>query len=124
MATIEVRGLGQVMILASDVERTARFYKDVLGFSEASEQLLSPGVTLEAGDASIYISDGGETAEPATAAGPGFRVALMVSRAREAYEQAKAAGVPIAADYDGNEHFASFSIADPDGIAIDIWGRP
>lgn len=118
-----VRGLGQIMILTTDVERSTQFYKEALGFVEAEEQILSPGITLTAGDASIYISDGAAQRAGASDAAC-CQVALIVSSARASFNALKAAGAQIVEELDGNEYFASFSIADPDGVVISIWGRP
>jgi catechol 2,3-dioxygenase-like lactoylglutathione lyase family enzyme len=119
---ISVRGLGQIMVVASDVQRTVQFYTEILGFIEAEEQMLSPGVTLTAGDASIYVTDGGTPHAIATNRAE-FRVALIVASARDAYQLATGSGVTIVEEYAGNEHFASFSIADPDGVVVDLWGK-
>jgi catechol 2,3-dioxygenase-like lactoylglutathione lyase family enzyme len=110
-----------VLLRASDVERTIAFYKETLGFVEAEEQMLSPGVTLVAGDASIYVTDGG-TAHAITTSRAEFRIALITPSAREAYQRATGGGVPIVDEYAGNDMFASFSIADPDGVVVEIWG--
>ncbi|MBC8145996.1 MAG: VOC family protein [bacterium] len=127
ISTIEpvatVRGLGQIMVRSTDVERTVQFYKEALGFVEAEEQILSPGVTLTAGDASIFISEGAAQRASGNDAAC-CQVALIVPSARAAYNDLKAAGAEMVDDIDGNEYFASFSIADPDGVIISIWGRP
>jgi catechol 2,3-dioxygenase-like lactoylglutathione lyase family enzyme len=120
---ISIRGLGQIMVVASDVQRTVQFYKETLGFAEADEQMLSPGVTLQAGDASIYVTDGG-TSHAISTNRAEFRIALIVASAREAYQRAQSSGIPIVTEYDGSDYFASFSIADPDGVVIELWGKP
>ena len=120
-ATINVRGLGQIMLRASSVENTLQFYKEALGFVEAEEQMLSPGVTVVAGDASIYITEGG-TPHAISNDRAEFRIALIARGVRDAYDRAVGGGLKIVDEYDGNEHFASFSIADPDGVIVEVWG--
>lgn len=121
--SLAVRGLGQIMLQTSDIERTVQFYKETLGFTEADEQMLSPGVTLTAGDASIYITDGG-TPHAISTNRSEFRIALIVNGLRDAWQRAQGAGLTIVEEYSGSEYFASFSIADPDGVVVDLWGKP
>jgi catechol 2,3-dioxygenase-like lactoylglutathione lyase family enzyme len=121
--TLAVRGLGQIMLQTSDIGRTVQFYKETLGFTESEEQMLSPGVTLSAGDASIYVTDGG-TPHAISTSRSEFRVALIINGLRDAYQRAIGAGIPIVEEYAGGEHFGSFSIADPDGVVVDLWGAP
>lgn len=121
--SLAVRGLGQIMLQTSDIERTVHFYKETLGFVEADEQMLSPGVTLTAGDASIYVTDGG-TPHAISTNRSEFRVALIIGGLRDAYQRAVGAGITIVEEYAGSEHFGSFSIADPDGVVVDLWGSP
>jgi predicted enzyme related to lactoylglutathione lyase len=121
---IQVKRLGIVMINTSDVEHSARFYKEMLGFTESEEQMLEPGVTLQAGDFQIYISDGRAAATREPASVPDIGLALIVPGVKESYEQVRAAEGRIIAPYEAaSEYFASFSIADPDGNEIAIWGK-
>lgn len=119
--TLAVRRLGQIILQTSDIDRTVQFYKETLGFVEAEEQMLTPGVTLAAGDASVYVTDGG-TPHAISTNRSEFRIAFIITGVRDAYQRALGAGLAIVDELDGGDAFASFSIADPDGVVIDLWG--
>lgn len=120
---VQVKAMGIVRIHASDVERSVRFYKEMLGFREG-EQMLEPGVTLEAGNCSIYITNGREPVAKEQGRYPEISLALVVSSVRESHDRLRDAGVTIVSDYDrASEFFASMEIADPDGNVIGILGK-
>lgn len=121
-AAIPIRAIGQIIVRVSDLNRSVRFYQEVLGFAEAEDQMLAPGMTLVAGDVSIYVTEGATARGNSEAAG--YRIALIVASAKAAYEQAQQAGVTIVDEYDGTENFGSFTIEDPDGAVVELWGRP
>ncbi len=120
----QVRGLGIIVFRTSDASRLIWFYKEKLGFVEG-EQMLSPGLSLEAGDAKIYITDEGLDQAPSSSPENGMRIALIVSGLRDALGRLRADGVTVLSDLDASsEYFGTCVIADPDGNAIELWGKP
>lgn len=121
---VDVRGIGIIIIHVSDLDRSVAFYKNTLGFRDG-EQMLQPGVTLEAGDATIYLTASRELEERRPTATPGISISLILRGVREAFGKLRDAGVRIVDEYEeASEYFASFAIADPDGNVIELWGRP
>jgi predicted enzyme related to lactoylglutathione lyase len=121
---ISVRHLATLCVYVSDKERAVRFYKEMLGLQEG-EQMLEPGVTLQLGETMIYISDGREPMEREPMKHPEISIAFVVSSVKESFEKLRNAGVTIVEEYNApSPYFASFSIADPDGNILQIWGKP
>lgn len=117
---IRTSGVG---LTVSDLERSRRFYEDVLGFKvaarvpaqgQAQEYLLGLTGNLRA-DTLIVLRQG---APPAGATGFG-RVILTAPDARRLAERAAAAGYPPPRIVDGTN-----VIRDPDGYAIELYQRP
>ncbi len=122
-AVARVRGLAVIMIRVTDMERSVRFYEEMLGFHKG-EQMLEPGITLEAGDAMIYlVEDATESA--GSPDGASIRIALAVRGVEAATAALRDAGVRVVDEFErSNDFFASAAIADPDGNVIALWGKP
>ncbi len=118
----QVRGLAVVMIHVVDLDRSVRFYREVLGFGDA-EQMLEPGVTLQAGDLMIYLADGRSALRRRDHHSPEISLCMVVRGVRAAYDRLCEAGVMIVGEYDQpSEQFASVQFEDPDGNLLQIWG--
>jgi catechol 2,3-dioxygenase-like lactoylglutathione lyase family enzyme len=123
-SSVAVRGLAIITIFVSDIDRATHFYKDVLGFEEG-EQMLEPGVTLQAGDMTIYLHGGREVTERKFLSSPEIGLAMVVASVRESARRLRDNGVVIVSDYEeASEYFASIQFADPDGNLLQLWGRP
>lgn len=117
-----VRGIAVVMIHVIDLDRSVRFYKEVLGFGEA-EQMLEPGVTLQAGDLMMYLAEGRAVSRGDKHHSPEISLCMVVRGVRAAYDRLREAGVVIVGEYDQpSEQFASVQFEDPDGNLLQIWG--
>jgi catechol 2,3-dioxygenase-like lactoylglutathione lyase family enzyme len=124
---VTVRKLGMIMLYVMDPERSEKWYRDILGFERASEQYLSPGVTLQAADTLICLTRADAKREGLSRAGdfPGISLCFMVESVKRSYEAILAAGVTIAGDYfQPGPSFASLQIADPDENVLELWGNP
>ncbi|MBS1910600.1 MAG: VOC family protein [Bacteroidetes bacterium] len=120
---VSVRGLAVIAIHVSNLARSLEFYKKMLGFQEG-EQMLEPGVTLQAGDATIYLAEGREPAEHEPGTRTGISLCLVAPGVRANYERLRDAGVRIVHEYtQASEFFATVGIADPDGNVVELWGR-
>lgn len=126
-APLDILRLGIVQVRVSSMEKAMQFYKGVLGFEEG-EQMLAPGITLKAGEISLYISELEVPYEPTVrehGTYPEISLCFIVKGVRAAYERCRDAGVTIVGDYDQpGEHFATVQIADPDRNVIELWGNP
>lgn len=125
---LQILHLGIIKVRVSNMEKALQFYKNVLGFEEEKEQMLSPGISLRAGQASIYLSEIEEPTEPIERefrTYPEISLCFIVKGVRAVYESCSDKGIPIAGDYtQPNENFATLQIADPDRNLIEIWGHP
>lgn len=120
----QVRGLGTIIVRVSDLDQSLRFYREMLGFVDG-EQLLSPGVTLVAGDATIYLVGGHERGSEPGPRGTGVVPMLMINGLRQASEALQGVGVEFIEPFEAHsEHFSSCTVADPDGNPIELVGRP
>ena len=119
-----IRGMGMITLYVSDIERSEEWYCSKLGFQRAAEQNLSPGVTLQAGDVTLYLTKADAQRDGISRAGdfPGIALCFMVGSVKQSYEAMLAAGVTIAGDYyEPGPSFASVQLADPDEIVIELW---
>lgn len=127
-AVLNIRRLAIIKVVVSELQQSLQFYKGVLGFKEAEEQMLSPGVTLEGGGTSLYLFELEEKSEPVHrefGTYPEVAICFVVNGVRAAYERCCEAGVVIAGDYNQPwERFATVRLADPDGNVIELWGNP
>ena len=116
-----------ITLYVSDIQRSVEWYGRMLGFQPAAEQYLSPGVLLQAADATIYIAKADAERDAVSRSGdyPGIALCFVVESVRKSYEAMLAAGVTMAGEYhQPGPHFATMQIADPDEIVIELWGRP
>ncbi|MEP7220696.1 MAG: VOC family protein [Bacteroidota bacterium] len=121
---VQVRNMGIIAIHVSDIARSARFYKEILGFREG-EQMLSPGLSLEANDISIYLCNGRAPRRKEQMQYAEISLCFVVKGVKDAFDKLTAAGVEVMEPYEaGSEYFATCAIADPDGNMIEIWGNP
>ncbi len=122
-AELKPTRMSGVGLVVSDLERSKRFYTEVLGFKvaaripaagSAKEYLLSLSGDVRT-DTLIVLRQG--TVQPGAAAFG--RVVLVAPSGRTLAERAAAAGYPPARIVDGTN-----VIHDPDGYAIELYQRP
>jgi catechol 2,3-dioxygenase len=122
--------IGHVHLKVADIERSLRFYRDVLGF-EVTQRLGSEAVFLSVGGYHHHIGLNtweSKGAEPAPLRAAGLYHAAILYPTREALADALHrllnAGIPItgAADHGVSE---AIYLDDPDGNGIELyWDRP
>ncbi len=127
--TSVARGLHHVALISSDVERTVRFYQDVVGFplSHVTENRDYPGSThfffdLGHGNALAFFDLPGLDLGPYAEVLGGLHH-LAISITREAWEAAVArlrdAGVDVLLESGTSAYFR-----DPDGVRLELIAEP
>jgi catechol 2,3-dioxygenase-like lactoylglutathione lyase family enzyme len=121
MAKYGNQGLDHVAIAVEDVERSRRFYADVLGFDRAYEEWEVP-VVMAANGTGVAIFDKG--LHPGAGEGqPELRILHIAFRVdREGFERARAELAAGGLDPRFSDHGISHSIyfADPDGHQLEL----
>ena len=120
-----IQELGHVVLYVTNIERTANFYRDTLGFREIARM---PGMALFSGGRThhemLLIEVGGAPrASHHTEPGLyhiGFKIGDGPEAARKAYRELKEKGVPIIGTAD---HTVTHSIyiSDPDGNELELY---
>lgn len=124
---MEIKELGHVVLYVSDLERSRRFYRDLLGWREigglgAWAVAFSSGRThhelllIEVGSDAAPIPDGPRVGLYHF----GLKVGTTDDELRKAVDQLRAAGVPILGMSDHTVTHSVY-IADPDGNEIELY---
>jgi catechol 2,3-dioxygenase len=125
---IKLKGIGHVNLRVADQEASKRFYRDVLGFVIAEEDLGHGGVFMTLGD-NFHTLDIGQHPAPEAAQRPqrgqiglghiAFQVGSYAAL-RDAYTHLVGSGVEILR---ATNHInqRSFYFADPDGNPLEIY---
>lgn len=124
---MEVKELGHVVLYVRDLERSRRFYRDVLGWREVA-QLGTVGVAFSSGRThhELLLLEVGEDAAPLPQGRRvgmyhfGLKIGNSDGELREAIDRLREAGVPIVGTAD---HTVTHSVyvTDPDGNEIELY---
>jgi catechol-2,3-dioxygenase len=126
---MQIKELGHVVLYVTNLERSASFYRDVLGFREIGRQKFAEGgVAMFSGGRThhelLLIEIGGK---PRQKKGPepglyhvGFKIGDSDEDLRRAYREIKERGVTIVG---ASDHHVSHGlyIFDPDGNEIELY---
>jgi catechol 2,3-dioxygenase len=127
---VEVKELGHIVLYVRDLERSRRFYRDVLGWREVAGDvpLGFPAAAFSSGRThhELLLIEVGEQAAPVPAGRRvglyhfGLKVGDSDDDLREAYRRVVGAGVRVAG---ASDHTVTHSlyIADPDGNEIELY---
>ena len=130
---MEVRELGHLVLYVRDLDRSARFYRDVLGWrslQDPDEVLAFPAIAFSAPSGrthhELLLIEVGEDAAPMPAGRRlglyhfGLKVGDSDDDLREALASLRAHGVPVLG---ASDHTVTHSlyIADPDGNEIELY---
>lgn len=116
--------LGHVVLYVSNLEASANFYRDTLGFNEIDRQV---GLALYTGGRThhelLLLEVGGTPDERRVKPGLyhiGFKVGDSADSLKSVYKELKAKGVPIVGMSD---HYVTHSlyILDPDGNELELY---
>lgn len=125
---MEIKELGHIVLYVSDLERSRKFYRELLGWREVAS-MVPWAVAFSSGRTHhelllIHVGGGAAPIPPNPRVGLyhfGLKVGESDDELRRAIDQVKAAGVPITgmSDHGGVTH--SVYIADPDGNEIELY---
>jgi catechol-2,3-dioxygenase len=124
---MQVKELGHVVLYVRDLERSRRFYRDVLGWNEVA-QMGSVGAAFSSGRThhELLLLAVGPSATPIPS-GPrigmyhfGLKVGESDDELREAFSALNEAGVEILGTADHHVTHSVY-IADPDGNEIELY---
>jgi lactoylglutathione lyase len=124
--------IGHIAIRAKDIEKTAAFYRDVLGFSEAFRMKNPEGTAL--GSVHIFVApsqyieifpNGTKTAEHDNETLGVSHLCFEVDNAAKAIKEIRSRGAPIDSELKrGFSRCIQFWTHDPDGNSIELMELP
>lgn len=121
---MEIKELGHVVLYVTNLERSADFYKDTLGFTEiAREQNVAAFSSGRTHHELLLIEVGGEVRQKFAEPGLyhiGFKIGDTDAELKEAFESLKAKGVTIVGMSD-HRVTHSLYILDPDGNELELY---
>jgi catechol-2,3-dioxygenase len=125
---MEVKELGHLVLYVRDIDRSAAFYRDVLGWRQLPSPSGAPIAVFSSGRThhELLLIEVGEDAEPIPQGRRvglyhfGLKVGDSDAELREALERVQAAGARIVG---ASDHTVSHSlyILDPDGNEIELY---
>src|SRR3984893_19293577 len=125
---MKVQELGHIVLYVRDVERSAAFYRDVLGFRQISEPTTFPAAAFSSGRThhELLLIEVGPDAAPVPQGRHmglyhfGLKVGDTDEELREARDRGLAAGVHVvgAADHTVTH---SLYVLDPDGNELELY---
>jgi catechol 2,3-dioxygenase len=110
--------VGEINIICTDLERSLRFYRDVLGFEVVEKE--GPFYRLASGATRFLLLAVARAPRALTAycESPEFSIDLMVEDIAKAHDHLLAHGVAFASEWQPGK--ASFFIRDPDGLVFEV----
>lgn len=128
---IRVRSIDHVTLVVVDLERTARFYVDLLGMRRVERPAFNfPGLWFQAGATQIHLILKHDGAGPAGQLGPlpaspgrVFHFAFEVDDVVAATERLRAAGVHVRGTGLRPDGFDQMWCHDPDGHVVELFSR-
>jgi catechol 2,3-dioxygenase-like lactoylglutathione lyase family enzyme len=111
--------LGEVNVICSDMDRSLRFYRDVLGFEEGEHEG-DVAVHMHCGGQQILLLAGASQAGPRHAypAVPQLSFDVMTGDIAAAFDHCQSHSVEFVEAWKAGE--VSFIMRDPDGLVIEV----
>jgi catechol 2,3-dioxygenase-like lactoylglutathione lyase family enzyme len=113
--------VGEINVVCTDLERSLRFYCDVLGFTPLDPE--GPARHMECGNVKFLLLAAAENSRHAApyCAVPGFSIDLIVDDLESAELLCRNHGVEFVSEFPANQD--RFMIRDPDGLVLEILRR-
>jgi len=111
---MKIRGTDFVMFSVSNLDRAAKFYRDVLELPQNVYSEEWQWAEFNCGNVTLSLKGG----EPVSPSGSGGHIALAVEDARAAYTDLKRRGVRIAKELQDFGCCQAVEILDPDGNRV------
>ena len=121
--SFDVESLHHVTIPVRDLERSKRFYGELLGLQEVDRPPFGfPGAWYALGDGQLHlVADGGGTFRPDDRVNPrDSHFAIRVESFDEAVELLRSSGLAITVDRHSVTGFPQLYVVDPDGHVIEV----
>jgi catechol-2,3-dioxygenase len=122
---MQIKELGHVVLFVSNLERSANFYRETLGFREISRMPGAAAFSSERTHHELLLLEVGGTPEQNKQAKPGlyhigFKIGDSPEEARAVYKELQTKGVTITGTAD---HTVTHSIyiLDPDGNELELY---
>ena len=126
-AAVRIRDIDHVVVRAHDIERSVRFYRDVLGCREERREERIGLIQLRAGRSLIDLIDAAEDPAGGARNMDHFALRLEVFDSEAIRAHLAAHGVEmgeVARRYGAEGYGPSIYIADPDGNTVELKGPP
>lgn len=124
---MKVKEFGHIAYRVQDMEKSVRFYEDVLGFKKIHEIPTPNGniVFLElSGKQSLELFPGGEEKIEIKDKSYGYiHLCIIVEGLKELAEKVQSMGIPFYKEPSYGENLNVFRILDPDGNELEILER-
>lgn len=118
VAAPRARALGHLLLETTDLERSERFYLDLLGLTVRKRERFRDGRPLTVTNEGLGLTSG-----RTTEGGPVDHIAFRADRVRALAEKAQHAGVPVLRGPEPSSYGISVYLADPDGNRIELFGE-
>ncbi len=122
---MEIKELGHIVFYVSHLERSAKFYRDVLGFREVARRDWAVAFSSGRTHHELLLIEVGDTPHTNDHHRPGFyhagfKIGETDEELRAAYRKLKKAGVPIRGSADHTVTHSLY-IEDPDGNELELY---
>lgn len=110
--------IGEINVICTDLDRSLRFYRDVLGFEAVEEE--GPAWHMTCGAVKfLLLAVAGESREPTPyCAYPEFSIDLMVDDLEATHRRFQEHGVEFVSEFEPDAD--RFMIRDPDGLVFEV----
>ena len=115
----DIKGPDFITLLVRDLERSRRFYTEILGFKPSPENRPN-AVAFSAEPISFAIRKTAKNLDDVLQPGEGIILWFKADDAPAVYQHLKAHGVPIVQDLGESPFGKTFTFQDPDGYRISV----
>jgi len=113
--------IGEINVICTDLDRSLRFYRDVLGFEALESE--GPAWHMACGSVKFLLLEAAEMPHIPSpyCRHPEFSIDLLVEDLESTYRHYRASGVVFVSEFMPNSD--RFMIRDPDGLVFEVIGK-